>query len=337
MLLPHAFMHGRTTVGRFGLKGRNAQTPTLIIDPCMGDVPARELRTAALDGNWQFVREFLMNVDDPDDRYFYLNVAADLPGPQPWVERWTNAEPTSALALLVRGTHEVHWAWQARSARHAKYVSAEQRQTFVDRLRVAETHLDESAELDPSDPAPWAQLISCGMGRQVGPVEAMRRFNAVTARHRWHIGAHLRMLQQLCVKWGGSHEEMHKFAEETVATMPAGCGLGSLIAWAHFEEWTRLPAEEKGGYISRPEVATSIASAADLSVRHPDYVRRPGWPNAHAIFACTFNTTEQWAAAAEQFDVLGDVVTILPWIYFSLGPVHKFERTRRETYARVGR
>jgi hypothetical protein len=324
-------------VGRFGLKGRNARTPTLTIDPCLGDGPAIELRAAAMRGDWPGVRDFLLRVDDPDDRYFYVNIATDLPGAQPWLEQWTSAEPTSALALLARGAHEVHWAWEARSGRHAKYVSAEQRRTFVDRLRMAESHLDESAERDPSDPAPWAQLISCGMGRQVGRAEAMRRFHEVTARHRWHVGAHLRMLQQLCEKWGGSHEEMHEFADQTLADMPAGSSIGSVVAWAHFEQWTRLPASEKDAYNSRPEVATRIAEAADRSVRHPDYVRRPGWPNAHAIFACTFNTTSQWAAAAEQFDILGDLVTKLPWAYFSLGPVHKFERTRRETYAQAGR
>lgn len=310
---------------------------TLSIDVCQGDEHARYLYDAAGRGEWEVVRDALVALESADDRIFYLDVVTELDGPQQWVRQWVEAEPKSALARITQGAHFINWGWQARSNYQAKYVSEDQFRVFFDRLRIAENSLDEAADLAPDDPNPWSYLIVTAMGRQLGQAEAMRRFREATARCRWHYRSHTRLLQQLCRKWGGSHEAMHEFANQTVAEMPAGSPLGSLVAWAHFEHWHDLDEPHSTEYVEDPAVVASLRAAAEGSIQHPEFRRAPGWPGVHNIFALMFSLVGEWQRAAELFDLIGDRVTGLPWSYYPDGAISTFLRTRTYCYEMAGR
>lgn len=303
------------------------------VDPALGDPGAAQLRADLTKRDWRAAHEFLRTVDHPDDVVFYLNVASEVPGVQAWITEWIDGEPKSTLPLLVRGAHAIEWAWQARGTAFAKDTSQAQFQMFARRLKLAEDCLNEAVERDRDDPTGWALLITTAMGRGLGVNEARRRFAEAIARHRWHVGAHLRLLTQLKAKWGGSHDEMHQFADGTVAGAPPGSPLGMLVVEAHLERWLGLPAGEDVAHLRQPEVRAALHQAADRSVRHPAYQRRPGWPAAYNRFAMAFWVAGEYDAAAGQFDAIGDLITEWPWDCLNDGP-RAFVKARSECYAK---
>ncbi|MFJ8581656.1 DUF4034 domain-containing protein [Micromonospora sp. NPDC093277] len=308
----------------------------LRVDPAMGDDTARALREALLRRDWRAGHDLLTAATDPDDHAFYVSIAADVPGVQDWIGEWIDAEPGSTLPVLVRGAHAVHWAWEARGAASAKRTSQEQFQEFRRRLKLAENCLDEVVSRNPDDTTAWTFLVKSARGRQVGRPEAQRRFDEVVARHPGHRIAHEQMLQYNCAKWFGSHEQMFAFARDAVAKMPPGSPLGALIPSAHLEMWLDLPSGRDDEYLRGADVVAEVNAAADQSVRHPDYRRRPGWPVAHNYFAQLFARAGDHRSAVEQFEVIGDRVTELPWCYNIGTPSMAFARWRRKVGAGRG-
>jgi hypothetical protein len=308
---------------------------SLVIDPFLGDETARLLGEAAGRGDWQTISAGLARVTDQDLRQFYVGVISDRKGAQPWIDQWIAAEPGSALPRLVKGAHATNWAWEARGDGTADTVSREQFAVFFRRLKVAEDNLDEAVSRDPGDATAWSELIQTAIGRQLGLEEAERRFKEVIARHRWHRSAHAKLLQQKCQKWGGSNELALEFARTTVAEMPAGCSLGSMVATAHFEAALRVDGSAEA-YLARPEVLAEVHAAADRSVRHPAFVPFPGHQSAQGWFALVFHLAGDNAAAAERFDVIGDQPSEMPWAYFSYA-APAYVRYRTRAYQAVGR
>jgi hypothetical protein len=293
--------------------------PGLPVEPAQGDPAAEELlKYIHRDSDrcdWPAVRDFFSGVSDPDDRAFYLTLLRYAPPPREWLGGWMAAEPRSALPLLVAGVHGVYAAWSARGGLLARQTGADRIQEFQRWLAPAEEYLFEAARRDPDDPVPWTYLVMSGRGRQVGLAESWRRWRSAIERHRWSRMAHEQMLQQLCAKWGGSHELMHSFAEETAAQAPTGTCLAGMVAIAHLEHWSYLPPVEDATYLKRPNVVGDLNAAADRSIRHPVYRRRPGWAVLHNLFAMAFFLAGDHESAAEQFDELGNLYTEWPWQY----------------------
>lgn len=232
----------------------------------------------------------------------------------------------------MRGAHGVYWAWEARGAALASQTSQEQFREFFRRLKMAENCLDEVVERDPTDATAWSFLVTSGMGRQVDRAEVERRFAGAIRQHPWHQRAHTAMLQYLCRKWYGSHEEMFAFARQAAARSPAGSPLAALVADAHIEYWLDLPSGDDAKYMSQPEVVAELNAAANHSVRHPAFQRRPGWPAVHNTFAFAFACAGAWREAAEQFDIIGDQLTEWPWRYFRNEGVAAFLELREDAY-----
>lgn len=289
------------------------QIRRLVADPCQGDEAARALYDWVSYRDWHAAHDFLQAVSDPDDRSFYVDICAGVNGVQDWVEQWIAAAPHSSLPMLVRGAHAVRWAWKARDAAVARRKPQDQLGEFFRRLKVAEACLDSVVEGDPGDSTAWSFLVTAGLGRHVDRAEAERRFRAAVASHPWHLAAHTSMLEYLCEKWYGSHEEMFAFAGEAAAKSPAGSPLPVLLVDAHIEYWQSRRVGADASYLSRPDVVAELNAAADHSVRHPAYVRRPGWPRLHNAFAFAFVCAGDYRSAAQQFDIIGDLVTDHPW------------------------
>ncbi|MDG4833449.1 hypothetical protein O7627_29690 [Solwaraspora sp. WMMD1047] len=297
----------------------------------MGDPVVARLRAAAKAGDWRTIAELVSAAEHPDDHYFRVREAAFTTGVQEWVDDWVAAEPRSTLPLLVKGAHAISWAWEARGSGRANTVGEAAYKIFFKRLKVAEDCLDDVTDRDSDSATAWAFLVVLGRARQLGIDETRRRFDKVRRRHPWHVEAHEQMLQQLCRKWGGSHELMHGFAAETLAAMPAGSLLGQLTPAAHLEHWLDLPEGEDEGYLTTAEVRADLNAAADRSVRHPDFVRRAHWPTVHNSFAMAFSLNGDWSAAREQFDVIGDLMTEWPWQYMA-NKENSFVRFRDQSH-----
>jgi len=302
------------------------------VDPTMGDPVARRLQRSLRRGDWATARAVFEAVEHPDDRAFQVEQAALVPRLEESIREWVEAERGAPLPLLLQGARAIRWAWEARGDGRAHTVTEAGYERFSDRLAFAENCLHEVAALDPDDPEPWAQLVLSGRGREVGIDETYRRFTEVQRRYRWHLTAHEHMLQQLCLKWGGSHELMHDFARRTLAQMPVGSPLGELVAVAQLEHWLDLSRGEQRSYLRRPEVRAELTAAADRSIRHPAYVAPARAAVVHNLFALAFAQIGDAPSAATQFELIGDRVTEWPWNYLGT-PAEEFAAVRRKVRA----
>ncbi|MCZ7461681.1 hypothetical protein [Streptomyces sp. WMMC940] len=309
--------------------GRWTGRPGARLEKDSGDPDVARVREAAAAADWAAVRGLLEARPESQDRTGLLWAVGDTAGVERWVGDVLNTEPESALALTVAGIRYVRWGWEARTSARAKDVSREQFEVFHSRLRQAEEWLYEAAELEPGWTSPWYVLQVTGRGLQVGQVTARRRFEATVRRDPYHLGAHTQQLQQICEKWGGSHEEMHAFARESVFKAPGGTPLGRLVPDAHIEEWLSLDSGPDAAYMRRPEVAESLRQAADHSYRHPDFVQEGSWLGLLNSFAMAFSLAGDRASARECFQATQGRVTESPWNYLNgSNPVAAYRKHR---------
>ncbi|WOX20095.1 hypothetical protein [Streptomyces solicathayae] len=295
-----------------------------------GDDPDVErVRVAAAAAEWAVVRDVLGARPESADRTGLLWAVADTAGVERWIGDVLKAEPESALALTVAGIRYISWGWEARTAARAKDVSREQFEVFHSRLREAEEYLYKAAEREPGWTSPWYGLQISGRGLQVGQVMARRRFEATVRRDPYHLGAHTQQLQQICEKWGGSHEEMHAFARASALGAPGGTLLGRLVPDAHIEQWLSLDSGPDAAYMCRPEVVESLREAADRSYRHPDFVAAGPGLGLLNSFAMAFSLAGDAGGARECFQATEGRVTESPWDYLNgSDPVAAYRKHR---------
>ncbi|MFD8073093.1 hypothetical protein ACFV3E_10635 [Streptomyces sp. NPDC059718] len=296
---------------------RWAPRPSPRLDPARGNPALADLRAAAAAADWPAIRERLSAVADDRERSWLVANVVDVDGWERWMPAVVAAEPDSGLAQLVAGARQVTWAWEARTGLRAQHVSREQFQVFHERLEVAEDLLYRAAELEPAWASPWYFLQMSGRGLQVGPDLARLRFEATVRRSPLHLGAHQQQLQQVCRKWGGSHEEMHAFARESMLAAPEGSDLGVLVAVAHLEHWGDLDRGDDTAYMLRLQVEKELHEAADRSYRNAAYQGALDPVGTFNAFAMAFALAGEKKAAAEAFAATGGLVTEFPWQYLN--------------------
>lgn len=304
-----------------------------VIDPAGGDEGLRLMLAQAAAGDWAALRPALAVVADGAELTWLLVALSDVAGVEEWAVKAAADRPDDALPLLLAGARHVSWAWEARTGRRAKYVTEEQWQLFHQRLDTAEEQLFAVAEREPLWLAPWYFLQISGRGASLGPDVARHRFEAALRRDPGHLGSHKQRLQQLCAKWGGSHEEMHAFARSAMLAAPEGSPLGELVALAHLEHWLDLPDGEDHAYLTSPAVLAELQEALRRSVLHADYRRPRGWQGAFNTFAMAFSLADQPRTAHLLFETLDGAVTESPWNYLAGDPVEIF-RVHRDRCAR---
>lgn len=304
----------------------------LTIDEAYGDPAARALIDALAGRDWHTARDVVAAATEPDARAYLLEAAAGVDGVQDWIGDWVRAEPDSTLPVLVKGTHAVFWAWEARGGASSDRTSQEKFREFHRRLRIAEHLLADVAARDPDDVTARTWLVTSARGTQMGKEVAQARFDEVVKRHPFHVVAHEQRLQYLCDKWFGSHEEMFAFARSAAASAPDGSLLPELIPVAHLEKWLSLPSGDDAVYITSQEVRDEVIAAAERSVLHPSFTPAHGWVPRANSFAMALEMTQAIDHAARVFDLLGDRVSRWPWFYHGKDPAEAFVTGRDYVY-----
>ncbi|MEJ3742916.1 hypothetical protein WEI85_06475 [Actinomycetes bacterium KLBMP 9797] len=126
---------------------------------------------------------------------------------------------------------------------------------------------------------------------------------------------------------------MFAFARHTSRHAPPGSPLHGAIAEAHIEKYLDLSRVGAGtAYLEQPEVGAELMAAAEQSVFHPAYQRRPGWPRMHNSFAFVLHRADQYQAAYQLYKVIGDeYITEHPWEYYNAERPVDFFLTNRQT------
>ncbi|MFE7563653.1 hypothetical protein [Kitasatospora sp. NPDC057500] len=299
-----------------------------VLDPSHGDEELRRLRALAGAGDWAALRPVLAAVADHAELTWLLNRISDLEGTEEWLAKAVAERPEDTLVLLLSGARQISWAWEARTGARAKDVTEEGWRLFGERLETAEEQLLEVAEREPGWLAPWYFLQVGARGASLGRTVATTRFDAALRRDPGHLASHQQRLQQLCAKWGGSHEEMHAFARTAMLGAPEGSPLGELVAAAHLEHWLDLPDGEDHAYLTGPAVRTSLREAVLRSVLHPAYRPRRDWRATHNTFAMVLSLADERELAHAVFATLDDVATDWPWYYLGGDEAENFRLHR---------
>ncbi|MEY9838628.1 hypothetical protein [Streptacidiphilus sp. EB103A] len=300
------------------------------IDPGYGDPELTALRKAVTAADWSATAAILQPCRDRGDhaRLTWLTIAVEDLGSK-FLLKLPEQRPDDPLALTLSGVRQVARAWEARSGAYASQVSQQQFRTFHELLRTAEEHLYTAVELDPESATPWHALTNASRGLGHGLEVTRRRFEAGVRRAPHHVALHSAMLQQLCAKWGGSHEQMHEFARESLAQAPPGSAMGLLTATAHLEHWLDLPEGERAGYMRGYQVRAELDRAAAVSVLHPGFAPSESPCTALNAFAMAYWLAGDRRSAKELFRRIGDRPTRQPWGYAG-NPGQVFARARQE-------
>ncbi|MFJ7195588.1 MULTISPECIES: hypothetical protein [unclassified Streptomyces] len=291
----------------------------------LGDVRVLALVEAAEAGDWAAVKAALVPFDLGRDHQV-LGEFADVDGLQDWIGRAVEEdEEHRATALLISGTRYIRWGWDARTDERAANVSQEQWRVFHERLRIAEEQLLEAAELRPEWVTPWRQLLTSGRGMSLGSAVNGVRLDAALRREPLDQEIHVEWLSQLQPRWGGEPGQALAFARDAFARAPQGHRIGCVIAMAHIEEWVE---SERENSLVTPGVQAELRNAADHSILHPDYVRRPGWQQDFNMFAMALSLAGERHTVRRVFQALDGAYTRWPWVYFA-DPEKQFARRHR--------
>lgn len=291
----------------------------------LGDTRVLALVEAADAGDWEAVKVALAPFDAGRD-HAVLGQLAELDGVQDWIGRAVEEDKEHrATALLISGARHIAWGWEARTSARAVDVTAEQWQTFHARLRIAEEHLLEAAELRPEWVTPWRQLLTSGRGMSLGSEVNETRLDAALRREPLDLETHVEWISQLQPRWGGEPGRALAFAREAFAGAPDGDRLGCVIAMAHIEEWVE---SDDGEHLEAAATQEELRDAARRSVLHPAYRRSPGWQQDFNMFAMALSLASESIVCPRVFHELAGACTSWPWKYMS-EPEKAYARFKR--------
>ncbi|MBC9711019.1 hypothetical protein H9Y04_00325 [Streptomyces sp. TRM66268-LWL] len=290
----------------------------------LGDPRVLALVEAADAGDWAGVKAAAAPFDLGREQAV-LGELSDVAGLEEWIVRAADEDKEHrATALLISGMRHVHWGWEARTSARAVDVSREQWQIFYERLRIAEEHLLEAAELRPDWITPWRHLLTSGRGMSVDRCVKEARLDAGLRRDPLNTSIHLEWISQLQPRWGGEPGEALEYARKAFAAAPDGHPLGTAVAMAYVENWVE---SDDGDCLEDPRIRTELREAAERSILHPAYRRHLGWHGDFNIFAMALSLAGS-STAAKVFRELDGVFTEWPWTFMA-DPQKAYARFRK--------
>lgn len=308
--------------------------PPPVFDPAEAYPDLHRLRAALTGRDWPGVRG-LLDGADPLTRTVLIRSAAELDDLEEFLSGVLTADPDDATASALLGGHLTDVAWKIRSSAKAEQVSREQFRDFHAGLRRAEQVLIDGAARTPGDVTLWVQRMPTARGLQLGLSEVQRRYDRAAALDPHHLPAQQHMLQSLCPKWSGTHEQMHAFARRCMETAPKGAPNAAIVAYAHVERWLELDGAAADRYLAGPFARNEIYEAATRSVWDPAFRPGPGWVWVRNVFAFLFSLLGDERAAAAQFQALGPLASPDPWHYLG-AEAREFVKRRDRAYAKAG-
>ena len=302
--------------------------PLVPVDRFLGSASAREFRAALADRRFDSLVGVLGSCSSIDERVWAVQVAVDDPTLIDAIKGWCSAQPQSGLATATWGASLVAQAWARRGGRRFADLQPGERELFYELLRSAERTLHHAAQLSPGSPLPWMGLLRSGRALQISRHEQRLRYDQAMRRNAPGLDPHQQLLQGLCQKWGGSHDEMFAFARQVAAGSPAGSPLATVLVLAHFERGVAgdPPLRE---YMAG--VAGQIRALGQQSVEHPAFADSvPDGAHARNMMCLAYSLCGDHELSQRQRAALGGRLSAFPWDYLG-DPVDVFRKSSPRT------
>lgn len=215
--------------------------------------------------------------------------------------QWTELDPDSHFAWLVRGRQAINYAWYWRGGGFANTVTQEGWEHFERALEEARVYLERSYQIEPNDPESSAALVEMCIGGNCTPAEFKQYVDRVCKLVPSHISVHEQVLRSLLPKWGGSWELVDQYLEVLDGKIAAQGHpmLGKVKLSAY-----RTIAAEREGYADfqrKPEIMSEILAMREAMVKH--------WPDdlaTRAELARAYVIRERFSDASNQFEIIGN-------------------------------
>ncbi|GAA2032372.1 hypothetical protein GCM10009839_35620 [Catenulispora yoronensis] len=297
------------------------------LDPALGDLALAEARDALASGEWGPAREVLAETrrggTGPrwDRRSHRVRVLAEAVANSSWVERWQVLEPVNPDAALLRAQVET-----VRALRGAQSGAA----GFLETAAEAQGLCEHAAEMAPSDPTPWAIMLTLARaadrGRRTGQAGRdgfWRRWQEMRARDAFHRDGHHEALTYLFAAWCGSHADMYDFAYWLAAEAPTGSPLAVLPLVGHAEVYRATTVgvgpptrPSPHGHWGRRLVSTDVDQVlrswrASATVPHAQADLDRNYLLHAMVHSGRVDTDETRAL----FDAIGSHAVRVPWAY----------------------
>jgi hypothetical protein len=295
------------------------------------DPAAAAARRGLNRGDWREAEKLLASVREPAEREFFVGALSEFPDKPPGLDSWVAARPRDAAARLIRGSHGVNWAWEARTSGRAAQVTDEGWRLFFERLEAAWEDLYEAAKLDHDDASIYWRMIWAAVGLQLDEEVARGCFEAAVRCDPDHYNAHQAMLSYLCKKWHGSHDAMFQFARETFNRAAVGSRAHVVMAHAHIERWLYASHfdgdPDADGYWKRALVGAELVAAYEKSIGSPQHQVTRLTHDLRNYFAYVLTLVGEYKLARVEFQHVGNRPTKFPWIYLG-DPLDGYARCR---------
>lgn len=192
---------------------------------------------------------------------------------------WKDKMPESRLRPLAEAAMWQRQAWSARGGRFASTVPGESQQIFRERLKLAQTALDNNPDGAVYSPIwHWVALIVAGSTGQP-KAEFEKLFDQAVAKFPAYQSLYFTRANYLLPQWGGNFKALDNFIRASAAATAATEG-AALYAWLYVDASRKLDADLfSATQISWPMMKQSFE---DMTGRFPDAWNK----NLFATFAC---------------------------------------------------
>jgi len=123
-----------------------------------------------------------------------------------------NTDSDKPAVSLIAGVWYLHHAWKYRGFDIVENLSSKKIQKFSDWNSMAEAHLMEAAKGSWTAVEANVRLIRCLMSEYGGGERARTSFSLLEKKGVLHIYAYLNYAELIQPKWGGSVDEVRRFA-----------------------------------------------------------------------------------------------------------------------------
>ncbi len=163
----------------------------------------------------------------------YGAFGAAIPAMESRLTEWVQLRPKSAAALLARANYFKASGWNARGTALARGTTREQFERMNNFFQRSVADLVAAHRLDPSSIVAYRQMID--MATTQGDVKSSRQMlDEALKIQPYSFLLRAAHMYNLLPRWGGSHEAMAKFAEESMPYAkrnPRIKALGGYVDW----------------------------------------------------------------------------------------------------------